>query len=135
MACVDALRACGLVVHGMSFAQVVSMALRVLAESARDAGSIPTRTGTEFAELMAPWAEHNGPVQARKLALTKKLDERYLTSDEANVPSIAAPTAPAPLARRLEELRFRKASDPMNWTPADQAMLEDLAFQAVSEQG
>jgi len=55
MSCVDVCQKVGLVTRGMSFAQLVSLALSSLLETVRKDGAIPTRDGYEYNEMMAPW--------------------------------------------------------------------------------
>lgn len=132
MSCVDVATRVGLVMRGTSFAQVVSIALKALLETARDKGAIPYRTGNEYAELMAPFVD-SPSMRARKLEVTEALNPMNSEIVYPTVPLDTPMPVTAPQRTRLEarasELRFQRSQDPDNFSPEQQAELESIADQ------
>lgn len=56
MSCIDVCQKVGTVTTGMSFAQLVSLALSSLLETVRRDGAIPTRGGFEYSQMLQPWS-------------------------------------------------------------------------------
>ena len=71
MAVVDLMKQSGLLTQGMSFAQMVSIALSGCLEELRKSKAIPTREGYEYADVCGPYVMNvrNG----RKLAITEQI--------------------------------------------------------------
>lgn len=132
MSCVDVATKVGLVMRGTSFAQVVSIALKALLETARDKGAIPYRTGQEYTELMAPFVDHPS-MRARKLDVTEALNpqnsEIVYPTVPLNTPMPKSTPQRARLEARASELRFQRSQDPDNFSQEQQAELESIADQ------
>ena len=125
LACVDVARKIGLYVNGMSFAQLVSVTLATLLETARQSGTIPTRDGFEWAEMMAQFPDSPKQDRAKKIQITKalsKLTGRNLTGVEKTRKQV-----------RFEELAFKAEHDELNLSAADRAELAALVAELFPE--
>ena len=135
MSCVDIAQKVGLVTTGMSFAQVVSMALAASMQTFRERGLVPQREGFEYAEMMRPFADQpsEDKGRTRKLQIT---ETAHLAGSEFHVPAVVAgkptvdqPNSPAWLRkkRRADELVAKREADPQNFSQGEQDELTSLA--------
>lgn len=136
MACIDLVKSLeperpwGALPPGSSFAQCVSFALRVFCESSRLSGTVPTRDGFEFTEMMNMWPDTPGArAQARKVDISRTMERAI--GEAGRVPSVGdirkGQTPAQRRARgRFEELAFKKNTTPESWTPAEEEELNWL---------
>lgn len=132
---VDVASKVALLLPGTSFAQVVSIALSSLLESARSAGIIPRRDGFEAAEMMQAFGDQPSRSHRRKLDITRTFE---LAGSEAYIPPLPGTaqestsdlpqSSHTPLVQRWlrlsHELEAKRDADPPNWTPAEQQELD-----------
>lgn len=123
MACVDVLRALGVIEQGMTFSRVVSLALMSLVKTAQDLKAIPVRDGFEFNEMMQPF-EDTPSHRRRGLAISRALDER---GPALAVPPLVSDYTRVRMQRRLDELVAKRQADPDNFSAAEQAEAEQLS--------
>jgi len=110
MSCIDVAKQVGYLREGISFAEVVSVALRALLQTVRQQSIVPDRDGFEYSEMMAPFRDQPHIDRALKVRLTKALGLH-------TVPAVVEETAEQKRARiRWDELRFKKETDPDNMT-------------------
>jgi len=117
MAAVDVVRKLGLVTSGISFAQVVSLALSAALESLRRNGTLPTREGFEFSELLQPFKYDNPRHRGRKLDITQ------LVQSEAGLVAPPVPTempTEFELAQAVKMQRFVELEEKLGRTPQEQ---------------
>lgn len=90
MAVVDVVQKTGVFVSGMSFSQMVSLALAGVMQTLRDASVIPDREGWEYLEMMQPYlTRQNG----RKLEVAKVISS---LGSELSVKGLSAPKQEEP---------------------------------------
>lgn len=70
MSVVDLVKQSGLAMEGMSFAQMVSLALSGCLEELRKRGVVPERSGFEYSEICRPYLQQRS---GRKLAITEQI--------------------------------------------------------------
>jgi len=105
---------------GMSFAQVVKIALSSAMESFRVNGIIPNRGGFEFTELVTNRFNEAG-AGAHGNAI--KITEAIMAQGDNYQPAPIVPETRERKQRRMryEELRLKKEHDDLNWTDELQA--------------
>jgi hypothetical protein len=115
MACVDVCDKLEVRTLGMSFAQVVKIAISSAMESFRQNGIIPERGGFEFNSLVTERFKEVG-LGARGHAL--EITKAVLNMGDSYHPAAVVPETPehARRRRRYEELKFKKENDLLNWT-------------------
>jgi len=121
MACVDIVKQIGgEVLVGASFAQVVSLSLRSLIQSAQKGGAIPTRDGFEYADMMAPYSDQPHLDRERKLKISATIEgiQRITPLISGGAQQPYSPEV-ARRKRRFEELRFHFQQDKDNMTEAE----------------
>jgi len=117
MSCVDVAKQVGYLKEGISFAEVVSVALRALLQTVRQQNIVPERDGFEFSEMMRSYKDQPHLDRALKVRLNKTL--RFQT-----IPAVIEETAEQKRAKiRFEELAFKNSADPVNVSEGE---LEEL---------
>lgn len=111
--------------NGMSFSQVVSLALSSMLEAYRQGALIPVRDGFEYTKMMARFGDNPKVDRGRKLAITQAIQ---MAGSEAVTPiPVVSVTAGAQTVAqrraeiRLRELAMRKEAEPLNWSEEDEA--------------
>lgn len=108
MSCLDVAKQVGYLKEGISFAEVVSIALRALLATVRQENIVPTRDGFEYSEMMAPYKDQPHLDRALKVRLTKALKMH-------DIPAVVEEAVEHRRARiRFEELAFKSNTDPTN---------------------
>jgi hypothetical protein len=130
MSCVDVVQKVALVTPGMSFAQIVSIALSSLLAGVREAGILPNRDGFEYGQLMQPWETDPRNVRARKLDITREL-ETATAGGERQIPALTVDYQKVRKERRMKELIGKREADPMNFSPEEQAEVTRLANEIL----
>lgn len=113
MGCVDIVRTLGVNTVGMSFAAVVSLALRSALATLRDNKVIPTRDGFEFAAMMEPFQDQPAIDRVRKLDITNAIETLSKVHGLTSVDT--AEIDPAVLAR-FKELKAKAFHDRSSMT-------------------
>ena len=146
MTCIDLCQQAGIVVDGMSLAQVVSQALKGACFAAREAGKVPKRDGFEYNEMLAPfkgYPAHKGVRKTLGFQRRMSVGQQFYTDDQRrealDMDPLAASAmtglrAPAPaisseeirLTRRKAELIMKKGADPVNWSEQEQSELDEI---------
>lgn len=84
IAVVDIVDKLGVFRLGMSFAEVVSLALAALCESARAAKALPDRDGSEYTQVMSRFPQEPSALKAlqgRKLEITREMNPLHNNTD------------------------------------------------------
>lgn len=121
MSCIDVCQKVATVTKGMSYAQLVSMALATLLETMRANHVIPNRDGFEYNEMMQPWSDGKGNTKL-KVQLNKAVE---LQGSEFIVPIlpigqedkdvvISNNPAIARLENQLREIMAKQQVDELN---------------------
>lgn len=116
MSCIDVCHKVITITRGMSFAQLVSVALSTMLETMRHEGIIPIREGFEYSQMMAPW-DADRKMTKTKFKLNKEIE---LQGSEFIAPALPIDKGEmsSPATRRLEkqiaELSARHQADPLN---------------------
>lgn len=149
MTCIDLCTQAGIVVDGMSLAQVVSQALKGACFAAREAGRVPKRDGFEYNEMLAPFRGYPANKGARNtLGFQRRMSvgQQFYKDDQQRealdmdpraasvMTALRAPEAALSqneirLTRRRAELIMKKGADPVNWSEQEQAELDDITRQ------
>lgn len=121
MACVDIVNKVGANRDGISFAQVVTLALSSAIAAFKENGLVPDRDGFEYSQLMEPFKDQPHIDRARKLQLTKVIQ------------GMDKPVAPIVINRdrqkkkmRFDELAFKANHDELNMGEEEKAELQGL---------
>lgn len=129
MAAVDTLKKVGVLLPGMSFAQVVSSALYYLSQAAIDSGTLPRRDGFEYLEIMRQFPDQPHLDRTRKLGLTQTYQLAEVPQESSEVPFSKNPRVAAK-QRMLAELVAKAEVDPLN---ADTDEINRLREEILSE--
>lgn len=121
MACVDVVNKVGAYRDGISFAQVVILALESAIAAFKANGLIPDRDGFDYSELMAPYKDQPHIDRARKLELTHIIEKMHKP-----IEAIVVDPTVARIRRRYDELCFKSNNDPDNMDAAERAELQQL---------
>ena len=129
MACVDIIKQVGGdVLVGASFAQVVSLSLRSLIQSAREGGAIPHRDGFEYSEMMQPYADQPHLDRERKLKISTTIET--IKKIKPLIPGTKQDDPERQRRRvRFEELRFRIGQDRLNVSEAEILEYSELGLE------
>ena len=95
MSVIDIVDTLQLYYEGMSFSQVVSIALRGLLESAREQGVIPTRDGWEYSKMLARFPtekESLDRVRGKQLLAKRAFDQGH-TGEFGRISPLPEPTS------------------------------------------
>lgn len=124
MACVDVVNKVGANRDGISFAQVVILALNSAVAAFKANGLIPDRDGFEYSSMMKPFKDQPHIDRARKLELTRIIQ------------NMDVPAAPIVVNRELnkKQMRFRELAmkaehDAVNMDEAERKELNDLVHE------
>jgi len=127
MAVVDVIKKTGVYTPGMSFAQMVSLALSGVLQTLRDTQLIPDREGWEYNELVGPYInKQNG----RKLEVTKVINS---IGSELKVSGLSKPTQTVggmSTWAKFQELAAKKEQAELGvgiWTDEDQVAFDKVA--------
>lgn len=122
---VDIVEKAQIYTNGMSFSQVVSLALSSMLEAYRQGALIPTRDGFEYTKMMAKFGDNPQVDRAKKLAITQAIQ---MAGSEVTTPipkvsetAINQSVAQRRAEIRLRELAIRKEADPLNWSEENEA--------------
>ncbi len=137
MTCIDLVQKAGIHTQGMSLSQCISLALKGLAQGARNTGMVPKRDGFEYSQMVAPFLSQT--TQVRKLHVAKLAEQEMVRREAFDLPpqgeQIANmafnPTIRAEKMARMEELKFKRDADPINFSDEDRAELERLATELI----
>lgn len=126
MGVVDVVRTLGFNYHGMTFSQATSIAFSAMLNMLRETGSIPTRDGFEFSDMIQPFTIK--PESRRNLNLAKPLTLAESTQPTTKASSKLVPNPSYSKEQRqakfrLEELAIKRESgeimseeDEAEWT-------------------
>lgn len=121
MGVLDVLEKAGIVTPGASFPSLISLALGSLLETARQNNMIPTRTGFEFSEMMAPYLKQ--PRNKKKLEIAKTIHS--IGSD------IVSPTLEEPPQISQREHKVQQAAKVIAHTNVDNTY--QISHQNIAE--
>lgn len=125
MSVIDVTEAVKMRFPGISFSQVVSIALSSALESLRKAKAIPTREGFEFYDMMKSFPSKGG--RARALDISETI---ALAGPDAQVPAVIHDSPERRRKQlRFEELQFKATQDLANMSEEEQN--EYFALQAA----
>lgn len=134
MTAVDIVSQTGDMPRGISFAQVVSVAMSTAFNTLREHDIVPKREGFEYSQMMEPFKDQPHLDRARKLAITKAFE--LAAPQHAPLPLPATPAAPVTTDKVRElkmakwhALQFKKEQDPTNFTPAEERERLDLYME------
>ena len=124
MACVDVVNKVGANRDGISFAQVVVLALSSAVAAFKANGLIQERDGFEYTSMMLPFKDQPHIDRARKLELTKIIQNMDI------------PAAPIVVNRglqnkqmRFKELAIKANHDEINMSAEEKAELAELVLE------
>lgn len=144
MTAIDLVQGAGLVVTGMSLAEVVRLAMSGLMQRARETGAAPNRDGFEYMQMLAPFKQGDphvkNDVHHRQRALIAQKQARAEQEREAmDMPPLGSivskqvqithniQQAKDPRKHtRFKELVFKRRADQLNFSEAEQAELDQL---------
>jgi hypothetical protein len=128
-------------IPGMSFDVAVRLALSAALETFRANGSIPTRDGFEYTEMMDKYESTKADAR-RQQALSKAF---HMQGPDVKSPMLKAPPPPQTILpaystapdtpekamrrTRWEELKFHHEQDPINMSDKDMIALAELNFE------
>ena len=123
----DVVEVLGLTLERFSFDQAARIALSALLDSARSAGTIPTRSGFEFLERMQRVKVTAGADLAGKLEQARLLNANATSSMQG--PKLSPATQRVSPSPRYQELAFKLEQDPLNFTQGERDELSQLTQQ------
>ena len=120
---IDVVQKIGLNIRGISFSQVVSIALSSALEAMRQNGVVPDRDGSEYLQMMAQFPTPLKSQRGRSLDITKTL---YLAGSDARVPPVVVDAKRKQALRRYEELALKLEAAPESLDAEQQRELREL---------
>ena len=98
----DTMRSVGVIVENMSFSSLASLTLSTLLASMRKAGTIPTRDGFEYAQMMRPFEGAKSTHDKRAITESLYLNAAHgLELPKIVMPTVAITNGHAPTIREM----------------------------------
>lgn len=126
MAVVDVTSLTGVMVPGISFAQLVSSCLSSVLAGLREQRIIPTREGFEYAVMLEPFKDQPHIDRAQKLRITKDIKLQAVYRQHAPV---AAPVVDRQKNARFTELAVKMEMHEVDMTEEEKNELRELTLE------